>query len=332
MKKPILFCKILCLFSFVFVYADDDSIEGDMSEPLLKEIALLETPLIYNPPNYQEAISLPKSEIKKRKSGNLAALLSLSVPGLGHAYLGEYKAAFGLFGSSAAMVGLAQAERLGDDFHDANGITLQNLGLYSSYAAYRDTRLYNGNQGYCYKMPTESLLDLSLAPFQWSVIKKPEVWGGFLGAFTVVAAVGYYLLEEEAELSLSASEDKKFPLLAFPVGIGEEAFFRGYLQSTFSEVLSPWGGILLSSGCFGALHLLNTIGMDGDERLKYCTVSLPIITSFGVYFGWLTYKNTSLKESVALHSWYDFTLFLLSYSVANSLAIGKPSFAFSFSF
>jgi hypothetical protein len=30
--------------------------------------------------------------------------------------------------------------------------------------------------------------------------------------------------------------------LFFPVGLGEEAFFRGFLQSSLSERFGPWGG------------------------------------------------------------------------------------------
>lgn len=323
LKRSIFKISILMLASAV--YAEESPSEG--------EVALLDEPYLVPAKNYQDEIFLPQTEIKKRKSANLAAILSIPVPGLGYTYLGEYRDAWGFMGSSVVLAGLSKANKLGKDFQGANSIALQNLGFYSVYACYRDARAYNQYEGYSFQMPKETLLDLTLAPFQWSVIKKPEVWGGLLGALTLAAGLGYVVYGDKTELRLSAKdEDSIFPLLAFPIGIGEEAFFRGYLQSTFSEVLSPWGGIALSSLCFGAVHIANAQRLEKEDRPKYYAFSLPLITTFGAYFGWLTYKNHSLKESVAIHAWYDFTLFLAAYSAASTAAIGKPTFAFSFSF
>jgi hypothetical protein len=72
--------------------------------------------------------------------------------------------------------------------------------------------------------------------------------------------------------------------------------------------------------------------LDKQDRWTYYTFGLPFIGAFGAYMGWLTHDNRSLKESVAVHTWYDFTLFALSAFGAPSAMISKPSFALRFEF
>jgi membrane protease YdiL (CAAX protease family) len=321
----------LSLLAFALpIYADEQMPEQELPSD---EIALLEPTVFAQQPSFQEEldITLP-SYAPQHKSSFLTMGLSALCPGLGHAYLGEYATAGSLFGSSALFLTFGSGEIAGEEFTNSNLVALQNTWFYSMYAAYRDVRAYNGGSDYKYKMPTESLSELAWAPFQWSVIRKPEVWGGFLGALTVGAGIGYFLLSQQEDAELKVSTSSTFPLLAFPVGIGEESFFRGFLQPMLAERVTPWGGIILSSLLFGAMHLGNGLAMEPDARRQYYSVSIPFITSFGVYFGWIAYKNNSLKEGVALHSWYDFALFMASYSLAQSASIRKPSFAISIPF
>lgn len=203
--------------------------------------------------------------------------------------------------------------------------------MYGIYAAYRDVRAYNQQDFYAYKMPTESFKDLAFAPFQWSVIKKPEVWAGLLVDLSLAVGLSYLVSSKESKIGFSA-DGEIFPLVAFPVGIGEESFFRGFLQSSLSETFTPFGGIAISSLAFGAAHIPNGALLEHMDRRAYYTTILPFITISGFYYGWVTYKNCSLKESVALHSWYDFVIFLASYSVAQSTVVGNPSFSFSLPF
>jgi hypothetical protein len=59
---------------------------------------------------------------------------------------------------------------------------------------------------------------------------------------------------------------------------------------------------------------------------------MPFIAACGGYMGWLSYKNGSLKESVAVHAWYDFIIFSLA-SVASQSITGEPAtFAIQFAF
>lgn len=318
--------KIIPLvFLTIFSYGAEENPDQNS-----KEIALLETDSFYPytiPPPSNEGLDITPV-YRKQKSSFISVGLSMLVPGLGHAYLGDYKTASALFGSFAV---LANFEIKPVKFiEEYNFVSSSNIWSYGIYAAYRDVRAYNGNRGYLYPMPTENLNDLALAPFRLSVLRKPEVWGGFLGALAVAVGINYFYQIKHSPSASIIPKDIS-PLQAFPVGIGEEALFRGYLQSRLSETFTPWGGIAISALAFGAMHIPNAQLLAHEERKDYYRYSIPVITAAGVYFGWMTYKNTSLKESVAMHSWYDFVLFL-SASLANSAAIGKPSFALSFSF
>ena len=116
------------------------------------------------------------------------------------------------------------------------------------------------------------------------------------------------------------------PIRAFSVGISEETLFRGYLQSQFAEITTPWSGIIMSSLAFGVAHISNATYMSHEHRKNYYRFSLPFITAFEVYFGWMTYKNQSLQEAVALHSWYDFLLFAMQAIAPQAAITGEPGF------
>ena len=175
------------------------------------------------------------------KSPFLAVGLSVIFPGLGHVYLGDMQTAGGLMGSTGLGLGLATSHPSSRSIRKNSGSVVMDISFYGIYAAYRDVRKYNGNSGYSYKMPNDSLGDLSYAPFKWSIIKKPEVWGGLLGALAFAFASPHLFNPKNARSKVGlSSSNRKFPAMALPVGIGEEALFRGYLQPVFSEWLTPW--------------------------------------------------------------------------------------------
>lgn len=283
----------------------------------------------------ENALALPSPQYQPpaRKSPFLAATLSSLIPGLGHVYLGDMQTAGGLMGSTYLGVGLAFSPEVSDDTRTFSLLTAQNIYFYGVYAAYRDARLYNGSSGYAYKMPTDSLASLSYAPFKPSILKKPEVWGGILGALALASCVSRIAYPKDACIKTSLSSRGSFmPVLALPVGVGEESFFRGFMQSALSESFTPWGGIALSSLAFAAVHIPNAEALEPEHRWRYYSFSLPLITVLGGYFGWLTYKNTSLQESVAVHTWYDLVIFTSAMMASEAAITGNTSFAISLPF
>lgn len=267
------------------------------------------------------------------KSAVLAATLSTLVPGLGHVYLDDMQTAGSLMGSAYLGIGLSFSPHLSESTRTFSLLTAQNIIFYGAYAAYRDARLYNGSSGYKYKMPTDSLASLSYAPFKASIVKKAEVWGGLIGALALASYMTHLFYPKNACIKSSLSSKGTFmPIMALPVGIGEESFFRGYLQPALSEPLTPLGGIVLSSLAFGAIHIPNAQALPAEHRWRYYCCSLPLITAIGCYCGWLTYKNNSLQESVALHTWYDLVIFTATAAASEAAISGGSNFAISLPF
>ncbi len=281
---------------------------------------------------------LPSSPILQPDVKNplIAAGLSL-VPGLGHAYLGDRQTAGGLIGSAAVGHSLFLSQYYNDSFYDESlylsSLTFaQTTEFYGIYAAYRDARQRIGMSGYTYKMPTDSLLSLARAPFDLQILKKPEVWGGIVGALGLAIGTIWIAYPSEARIHAKASTSTAMPILALPIGIGEETFFRGFLQSELSEHLTPLGGIAVSSLAFGAAHIPNAFTIDRSMRWRYYAFNIPLITGLGAYFGYLTHKSGSLKESVAVHTWYDFILMASDALISYSASTGRPGFATSIPF
>lgn len=259
--------------------------------------------------------------------------MSALIPGLGNAYLGDFKTDGSIFGSTVAFITVGSVSN-NDAFANNSFVVAQNTYFYGMYAAYRDARNYNKNFGYAYSMPQESFAELTQAPFEWKVIRKPEVWGGILGSLSLGSIISSLIdvgAKEDNAPALS-SDDSLFPLVAFSVGIGEEAFFRGVLMPEYTELLGPRGGLIASSLLFGVAHIPNGFLLEGKERDRYFKIGIPFITAMGAYMGWMVQKNNSLKESTAVHSWYDFIVFLAVYSATSSAVNQKPTFSISHAF
>jgi membrane protease YdiL (CAAX protease family) len=213
----------------------------------------------------------------------------------------------------------------------------QNTSFYTSYSAYRDARLRIGDQGYRYPTPRESLTDLLVAPFDPDTFFKPEVALGLIGMLGL-GLLASYLVEGDLasdQGNLFSRDEIRFmgsdvspglgaPLgelyylgLFVPVGIGEEAFFRGVIQSGMSEWMGKWGGWASASFLFGAAHGTNALFLeDRDAQIRYLAIGLPFLTMFGGYLGWTyMHNNFSLKAPVALHFWYDFLLSTISFAL-----------------
>lgn len=332
MKKLRIF--VLTFLNFQTMFANDES----------SSIVVVEQEMV----SYQGLDSYPSSsdfsssleELNKPaiieisdKSPEIAALFSTAVPGLGHLYLKDYWKAGEFMGTLGSQILLSQNKKISKEADSFLSSTTLCTWGYGIYAAYRDARIMRSDRGYHYAMPKDDIKDLILAPFRPSILKKPEVWGGLLGSLSLAFGITYLSNTlSKQKLNVALSVNSSFvPLTAFPVGIWEEAFFRGYLQSSVSEWATPIGGVAISSMFFGAAHIPNFSDLEDNDRKIHYMTSLPFITLAGAYMGWMTQKNQSLQESVALHAWYDFTLFSLGL-LAEKAAIGSSSVSVEFSF
>ncbi len=279
------------------------------------------------------------------KRPKLAGGFSLLCPGCGHFYLRRPGVAATYLATSVALVGggLALLANNGAassagtfepkaDPEDPLALPLliggQNLWFYSVFDAYRDARQMRGDSGYELAITDESLSDLASAPFRPEVVSRPWVWAAVplalaagLGLSAVVEPESFrhgrpsifevdrvnflsYRLRPAAGFALG---ELYYGSLFVPVGVGEEALFRGFVQAELTEAYGPRVGLVVGSLLFGAVHVFNFLQPGMDESDAW--VAVPYITLVGSLLG-LAYTQTGyrLETSVAMHFWYDFLL------------------------
>lgn len=283
------------------------------------------------------------------RSPGRAVLFSTLCPGCGHFYLRRPGTALALLGATGGLVGgglaLARGESVNIADPDAPGASSwrapvalqllmagQNLWFYGIFAAYRDARALRADLGYRHPVSDETLGKLALAPFSPRVLSRRWFWAGLPAAFA--AALGVSLLMDGDDLRSGrrtlfdgggvnflgrrhgtgagfALGELYWGALFFPVGVGEEALFRGVVQPSLTESLGPRGGLAAASVVFGAVHAPNFWAGDADSstKLKRTLVGVPFITALGAYLGLVSQRSEGrLATSVALHFWYDFLL------------------------
>jgi len=84
-----------------------------------------------------------------------------------------------------------------------------------------------------------------------------------------------------------------FGLIAFFAGVGEELFFRGWMQAVLIERTGVLIGILITSLIFGFLHYLST---------AYAVYAFIM----GIYLGMIYLVSGNLYIVMAIHALYDF--------------------------
>lgn len=243
-------------------------------------------------------------------------LASVFLPGAGQALNGDYDQAalhFGVFGVS--LYGalryrerddfLDEAERYDEDNEREliNRTTLRydyavrlaaDTAFYSSYAAYREARARD-NEGYRTPRPHESLNDLALAPFRWRYLSRPTTFVPLaLQAAALLGGASGYGIDRADDVG----EDDLHVYNFFAnelTAVGEEAFFRGFLNNEFSSRHGDRNGLIISSVIFG-------LGHTGQGQ----TADALQATAAGLYLGWLHQRNGfEAGEGVALHYWVN---------------------------
>jgi hypothetical protein len=246
----------------------------------------------------------------------IAGIASLLIPGVGQASNGDYGEAAAHFGVFAVSVYGMVYYGGKDDFLDTderfdeandreliNRTTLKydyaarlatDTMLYSSYAAYRDARARD-NSGYRMSAPRESLTDLAAAPFSLSFLARPTTFIPL-----AIQAVGVFSKSYNYRID-RASDVSKNDLYVFNfvanemTAVGEEAMFRGFLNSEFSDRFGNIEGLLMSSAIFGLAHT-------GQGQ----TATPLEAAAAGLYLGWVHQRNGfEAAEGAALHYWVN---------------------------
>lgn len=282
-----------------------------------------------------------------RSSPNMAAALSMLVPGAGEAYTGDWETGAiqlgGVGGLSLAAANFPGQQDYEDEVSRAGeAVEEQNNGaifvnpattatvefyLYQIYAAHRDARQRTGNRGYQMPVSDEGIWDLVRAPYSPRIVGRWGFWRDFLGFMAVdlslAVVVSQFDHEDADELAplpydphgRSAFEingrrfdypqgvilaETAFVAENTSVAIGEETFFRGYLQAEGEHQIGTTVGWIVASALFGSLHYPN-----GDTRLSRA-YSAASATAFGLWMGHKMQKNDyRLADNVAAHAWWN---------------------------
>lgn len=242
----------------------------------------------------------------------MAAAASVIIPGLGQATQGDYTAAaehFTLFAASLAAASyyerkpdfLSDDDRYQHEREIINQSTLRrdfalrvatDTALYSSFAAYRDgrsrdTRLYRTSA------PKESLSELALAPFSWEYLSRPTTFIP-LGLQLLAAASDRYGVYRAPDVSKNALYAYELSANEF-TAVGEEGFFRGFLNNELSDRWGNGWGLAGSSAIFGLAHT------GQGQAANAVQAGLA-----GAYLGWVHQRNNfQIGEGVAIHYWVN---------------------------
>ena len=278
------------------------------------------------------------------KRPGVAAGLALLCPGCGHFYLRQNGTGAAYIGTQVALFGGAAVLLRDQEAPDLSGAassarvpialvlaaTGQNLLFYGIFDAYRDARVGREDLGYKFKISRESLGTLASAPFRPSILKSPWVWAGV--PLALAAGIGVSYLVSPAEFTDYntifevdrvnflgrrmnrgtgfAAGFAYYSALFTGVGVGEEALFRGVIQTEMEERFGTYGGLAVASAIFGAVHVFNFV-----NDPKSAAVAVPLISVIGASLG-LAYIHTNhnLSTSVAMHFWYDTLLSAIAFA------------------
>ena len=106
------------------------------------------------------------------------------------------------------------------------------------------------------------------------------------------------LVVERAAPLLAGSSRAMVALVAALAGIGEEALFRGVVQTALVEHFSPWAAVAVTSTLFGLAHCLTA---------AYAVLAALV----GAYLGWLHLASGNLLAPIVTHALYDLVALLL---------------------
>ncbi len=178
---------------------------------------------------------------------------------------------------------------------DALGNPILSTMMYSVYSSFRDA----GGLGE--EKKSETIGQLAYSPFNFDYLKRPLVFTPIL-LIAAIAGLGSAngnpilvppSLKRDGSLYATAFINGLSP------GVGEEAFFRGYLNYSLIQSYGAGGGIGGSSLLFMLAHEGNADARDG--RLSRLLA--------GVYLGYIHYKsNFDIKPGIAVHFWWNFII------------------------
>jgi hypothetical protein len=100
-------------------------------------------------------------------------------------------------------------------------------------------------------------------------------------------------VEERVAPLFVGSSATTVALVAALAGVGEEALFRGVIQTALLDRVPAWAAVGLTAAAFGLAHALS---------LTYALLAALV----GGYLGWLHLVSGNLLVPILAHGFYDF--------------------------
>ena len=100
-------------------------------------------------------------------------------------------------------------------------------------------------------------------------------------------------VEQRAAPLFAGESAATVALVAALAGLGEEALFRGVMQTALLARVPAWAAVLLTAAAFGLAHALT---------LAYAVLAALV----GGYLGWLHVASGNLLVPILAHALYDF--------------------------
>ncbi len=249
------------------------------------------------------SFSSPVSALEEYKSNKMSRFGEyLLIPSFSYMYPGFGQVLNGQWGFAASyfsiQYGLRQVYKKLDtsnslDIFDYKVIPFKGAMFLSDMSAYHSFQyaVTEHPEDFPFITKRDSLIDISLAPFKFSFLKRKSTYIPLL----IALAMGTYNTLQKVEHYSTVKSLAVSTSLSYLAGTGEEMTYRGWLlPATHYYTKSPAWSNIISSTIFGAVHY--------NESNKF-----PIFQALmGGYLAHLTQKNGySLQESIFLHAWWD---------------------------
>jgi membrane protease YdiL (CAAX protease family) len=259
---------------------------------------------------YRHKPEKPRNEI-------LAPVVSFLFPGADQWYEGQYAAGalytgYATFGLAASVYQTTRINELELDLEfvrAGSGNMPTNsreqreflgaqaymfAGFMSAYHSFRSSvKTRHQLSEYMFLQDNEDTLqNVALAPFNMTFMSR---WTTLVPLGLIAGLVGAGVATENNRSQLSANDWAFTSGVSYHAGVGEEAFFHGFVYPMFQE---KFDNTLLASGTSSLLFAAGHISPSNQ---------VPVIQfAFGLYMDYLTRRNKwSIQEATFVHFWWD---------------------------
>ncbi|MFH1761189.1 MAG: CPBP family intramembrane glutamic endopeptidase [bacterium] len=279
-------------------------------------------------------------------AGPLLFRLSSLSSGAGFFYLKEYKKAaiasgtrFLLGETFVQAVNTGPGDSIGrvnDDFIVLTAVTWQDVQYYNTFSAYNYARVKTKNRGFKTPLHRTSFKQCITAPFKMDNINRKSTLIP-LGLLAAIGTLGYLGVKNDPQyeafdgdrpvmifrgshrgFSALALSGIRSGMLSMNAGVGEEALFRGVIQTELTELINHRIiGLMGASALFGLAHWDSNSSQE-ERQQKIFTTGL-----IGAYLGWLYMRNNyRLEQPIAFHFWWDVIAFTYQFLTDPNKTMG----------